>query len=453
MNNMRTVRPRVIPDVLVNPGMGFQTFQRFNGDLLNPYGVGNNWTEGHPIEYQPFRGTLQNPDYPDTSMSYFRIYWRYLEPKQGQYRWDLVDRALETSRQRGQTMVLRVAPYGETPDTDVPDWFRMIVGEDAMLPHGSWVCDPEDPRYAACFGAFIRALGARYNGHRDLEAVDTAIVGFWGEGAGSDLLSEPTRRALMDAYLDGFPDTLLISLLTDRATNGYGLLRRPVGFGWRVDCLGDVGGFSDTFCHMYDYYPQKIIECGMADAWKTGPVSLEVCWVMMHWFKEKWDVEYIVEQSLKWHISSFNAKSSPVPGGWKGIVDSWLKRMGYRLAPRKIEYSGTVTAGGRLEYASWWENLGVAPCYRPHPLAFRLTDGSRRWVVSTAHDMRLLLPGDSLVNGSVALPGNLPAGDYALQWAMLGTHDGEPAIRFAVEGRRQDGWYDLGGLKVEAADR
>jgi hypothetical protein len=42
-----TVRPRVIQDVLVNPGIGFMTFQRFNGDELNSELT---WTEGHPIE-------------------------------------------------------------------------------------------------------------------------------------------------------------------------------------------------------------------------------------------------------------------------------------------------------------------------------------------------------------------------------------------------------------------
>ena len=29
------VRPQEIDDVLVNPGIGFMTFQRFNGDELN----------------------------------------------------------------------------------------------------------------------------------------------------------------------------------------------------------------------------------------------------------------------------------------------------------------------------------------------------------------------------------------------------------------------------------
>ena len=37
------VRPTEIDDVLINPGIGFMTFQRFNGDKLNE---GKKWTEG-----------------------------------------------------------------------------------------------------------------------------------------------------------------------------------------------------------------------------------------------------------------------------------------------------------------------------------------------------------------------------------------------------------------------
>jgi hypothetical protein len=63
-----------------------------------------------------------------------------------------------------------------------------------------------------------------------------------------------------------------------------------------------MGGFSPTWCHMCDYYPQAIINFGMKDAWKKAPVTLEVCWVMQHWKDKGWDIDYIVDQSLKWQF-------------------------------------------------------------------------------------------------------------------------------------------------------
>lgn len=92
--NTITSRFKETDEVLINPGIGFMTFQRFNGDDLNE---GLRWTEGKPIEYQKFDGNLANKDHPMTSIAYFRIYWRYLEPEMGKYNWSLIDNALKTA--------------------------------------------------------------------------------------------------------------------------------------------------------------------------------------------------------------------------------------------------------------------------------------------------------------------------------------------------------------------
>ena len=72
------VRPTEIDSVLMNPGIGFMTFQRFNGDSLNE---GEKWTEGFPIDYQDFDGHLENENHPATSLAYLRIYWKFVEPE------------------------------------------------------------------------------------------------------------------------------------------------------------------------------------------------------------------------------------------------------------------------------------------------------------------------------------------------------------------------------------
>ena len=437
------VRPKEIDDVLVNPGIGFMTFQRFNGDALNE---GKKWTEGYPIVYQEFDGNLENEDHPMTSLAYFRVYWKFIEPARDEYRWDLIDKALETGADRGQTLLLRIAPYGTGADNDVPDWYRAMVGQEENLPVKKWRTDPEDPRYAEHLGDMVRDLGARYDGHPGLESVDLSIVGAWGEGAGSAELTQKTREALVDSYLEAFEKTHLVMLLTDQKTNGYGLSKRDVG--WRVDCLGDLGGFSSTWCHMYDYYPQAIINFGMKDAWKRAPVTLEVCWVMQHWKDMGWDVDYIIDQSLKWHISSFNAKSSPVPKEWWPQVNRWLKRMGYRFVLRKFTYPSAVKRGEQLTITSWWENKGVAPCYRPFRLALRLKSDRGQVILVTGADVRSWLPGDNLYDSAVVVPADTADGEYDLEIGLLGEQSDEAKVKLAISGVGPDGWYRMGSIKV-----
>ena len=421
-----TVRPTEIDDVLVNPGMGFMTFHRTDGRPINP----------------------ENTGYPETSIDYLRVYWNFFEPAPRRYRWDLIDAALKAARDKGQTLMFRIMPYGLSPGEQVPDWYRDMVGPEPkwLDPRSRVRTDPEDPRYVKYFGGMVREIGKRYDGHPDLEAVDVSIVGAWGEGAGSAALSQGTREALVDSYLDAFKRTPLLMLLTDERTNRYGISKVDVG--WRVDCLGDMGGFSPTWSHMLDYYPQAIINFGMGDAWKRAPVSFEACWVISEWQKRGWDINYISEQSLKWHISSFNGKSSPVPDTWRPAVNRWLKTMGYRFVLRKFTYPAVVPPGGELTFTTWWENKGVAPCYRRFLLALRLKGTAHVETLITGADIRQWLPGDNLYDAALFLPADMPTGEYDLQIAILDAAARHPRVKLAIAGMQPDGWYHLGKITV-----
>ena len=451
------VRPIETDEVLTNPGIGFMTFQRFNGDELNE---GSGWTEGFPIEYQKFDGNLENKDHPATSIAYFRVYWKFMEPEMDKYNWAMMDKALKTAHERQQTLLLRIAPYGTGPERDVPVWYRAMVGEgDEWLPGGKkgWRVDAEDPKYAQYFGKFITALGQRYDGHPDLEAVDLSILGFWGEGRGSAIVTQETRAALVNAYTDNFKITPLIMLLTDEKTNKYGLSQANVG--WRVDCIGDLGFWAeeqDGWTHMFRYYPQGIINFGMKDAWKKAPVSLEICGTLKSW-KEKQgydadDVDYIIDETLKWHISSFNAKSSGVPEEWWPQINRWLKKMGYRFVLRSFAYPEFIATNEKLHFKSWWDNKGVAPCYKNFLLAIRLTNETRSEVMITDADINAWLPGDNVYDNAVFVPLDMPSGEYNLQIGIVDPQSHEPKVKLAIEGVDQDGWYTIGDIKITKAE-
>ena len=63
-------------------------------------------------------------------------------------------------------------------------------------------------------------------------------------------------------------------------------------------------------------------------------------------------------------------------------------------------------------------------------------------------DVRKWLPGDAVFDGTVYVPETLKAGVYEFRVAMLDPRTEQPAIRFAIEGRQPDGWYELGTITI-----
>ena len=447
-----TVRPVEIDDVLVNPGMGFTTFQMFNGDNLPPNM--DVLTNPNIEEYQHPKENFENTGHPNTSIAYFRILWQFIEPREGEYRWDYIDNLLKIAHQREQTLMLRIAPYKGKPGTDVPSWYRAYVGDNRDFAHLKWVVDPEDPRYVQYFGNMIKALGARYDGHPDLESVDLSIVGWAGEGGGTELLSDNVMKKLLDAYIESFRKTPLTVLIHGKKATEY--IKSKATVGWRQDCLGDLDFWADEqdgWTHMYDYYPQTIINYGMQDAWKKSPVLFEVCADMMGWknrhdYNEK-DVNYIIEQSLKWHISSFNNKSGKIPEEWWPLVIRWQKKMGYRFVLRKFTYPEKLKPGRKLSFTSWWENKGVAPCYKRYPMTIRLINKHNTQILITEADIRNWLPGDNLYDDAVFVPMDMPAGEYDLQIGIIDPLTNRAKIKLAIEGKTHDGWYNLGKIIIQ----
>ena len=463
------VYPVESDELLQNPGIGFTTFQRFNGDDLN---TGIDWTEGFPIEYQEFDGDLINKDHPQTTIAYFRVNWRFLETAPGEYNWEMIDKALKTAAERGQTLMLRISPYEGDVEKDVPVWYRELTGDKKSTKDKKWEVDPENPAYVKYFGGMIAAMGQRYDGHPDLETIDISFIGHWGEGSGMHLLSDKTRLALINAYLDNFHKTQLIfqplngdapypeilvrgtniaAYWPDGTNNGVGPEMRHLG--WRIDCLGDMSFFPQWgFSHMLDVYPQDIVKSGMQDAWKKAPIAMEICGTFLNWMeKQKYDketVDYIFRQALKWHISTFNAKSSPVPKEWSPLVEEWLKKMGYRFVLRKFTYPSEVKPQGQLFITSWWENKGVAPIYRDYKFAVRLKNKKTSQVIATGANIRSWLPGDIVHEEKLYIPMDMPAGNYQIEIAIVDPVTYTPRIKLGMEGRKEDGWYSMGEIKV-----
>ena len=440
------IRPKEIGDVLVNPGMGITTFQRFNGQAPNPP---LKWSEVGPMTKLPQAAT--KPDFPDTSISYCRWYWNALEPEQGKSRWDIVDLALEEARAHGQTLAVRLMPYSN--QDPLPEWYRKSGARRANKPTDKdgeiWQPDFTDPLYLKYWGELVAEAGKRYDGNPYLDTVDISSVGYWGEGWSPYMPAFSFQKELIDIWLEAFPRTLLLMNFDEQRALSYGTEH---GAGWRLDCLGDMRTNSDNEyfpAEMLEVYPQQVVRAGIQDVWQRRPVSLETCYTVAGWKEKGYDLDYILGQALRWHVSSVNIKSAPIPAEWKSQFDDFQKKIGYRFILRRLEYPEVVSAGTMMPIHMWWLNAGVAPIYKEISLAIELRSEQNSAVIQIPVDVRKWLPGDVVYDGMVYVPESMADGRYDFRVAMVDPRTAKPAVRFAIQGRQNDGWYSMGSLTVK----
>ena len=91
----------------------------------------------------------------------------------------------------------------------------------------------------------------------------------------------------------------------------------------------------------------------------------------------------------------------------------------------------------------------TAPIYRDFSLAAELRSAKTATIIRIPVDVQKWLPGDAVFDGTLYVPENLAEGPYDFRVAMLDPRTEQPAIRFAIEGRQDDGWYAMGSLTVK----
>ncbi len=445
--------PREADEILANPDMGWETFHRTAKQDKNL------------------------PLWIPSTVHYARWGWATLEPEAGKIDHEFLDGILEETRASGQKLAFRVMCCSTSPRKPYhPGWLRDIGGKVIVTRYGD---GPEleipvldDPHVLAAHLDFIKRLGARYDGHPDIAHIDLGSVGWWGEwhmsSSPAEMPSDKAQKEIVDAYLAAFQKTPLVMLI-----GGGKMLKYAVahGTGWRADCLGDMGGFSKTWCHMRMAYPKMLPEANAVDTWKTAPVAWETCWDARKWVDEGWSLRYIFNYALALHGSVINNKSAPLPEG-KSIrpeVERFLRRLGYRLVLKELKHPKRIKPGETLMLAMKWQNTGSAPCYQPYRLAYRLTDSQglhQVFVGNVTVDQWLpgeielfteeffkepadLPPGEIVdVADSIRLPDDLSPGSYKLSIGVVSEKDTEPIVQLGIQGRSKDGWYPLSTMTI-----
>ncbi len=462
---IQRVRPKEHFDYIHNPHRGTTTFQRFQGEDTYPSWATSD-THG-PLEFPSGKTVPDNVKYiPRTTLTYCRWPWKWLEPEKGKYNWKLVDAALKTAHDRGQTAQLRFQPYTSRVDTDkeplkakrhppgwtvnLPDWYWDTGA--AWIDRGPYAKhepDSNDPLYLKHFGNFIRAFAKKYDGHPDLESIDMAYAGFWGESGGNS--TAQTAYKLTDVYLKSFKKTQLLAMLGGPGCHHSAKWSKKTGhpIGWRADCFGDLR-FKDVpevprhlcFNHTFDSYPQEIELCGVKEAWQTAPVTMETCGNVATWVLSDHDLDYIVQEGYKYHMSVFMPKNAFFPERALKKLIEFDKKIGYRFTLRQMRLPLEAKPGAKMEFKVFTDNVGCAPIYRPYKLAIRFKQGKRAKVVHFKEDIRTWMPGQNFFQENIAFPSGFTKGEVKVALGIVDEKD-NPKVWFAIEGPTDEGWHPL----------
>ena len=410
------------------PGVGWQTFFRTAQDDPTLTGL-------------PFK----------SGCAYMRWTWGDLEPEEGQYAFDMIDGWLERCREANQALAFRVMLSWPGYENTIPQWLidKGIKYTYSACPEegAHYEVDIEEPIVSELHEKLIRALGERYDGHPDLALVDIGSLGLWGEWHNycdpGLMPGDSTRKAIIDLYYEAFPNTPLTALVDDRSNVSYANSKGRSG--WRGDCWGNGDGPGVGWNHHKDSYWPMANQ--MPDGWKTGTVALEPCGTFGSYPTPP---ETVIDDAIAWHATFIQNKSRYIPATWLPDIERLVMKLGFRLVLREITFDKELKPGSDLLLFMKWENLGIAPPYRDHRLAFRLKDsnGVKKAVEITETSILGWLPCEKEVTVTYSIPADLKTGNYDLEMGIVFHSSIEHVIPIANQGKTYDGWYSLGSLKV-----
>ncbi len=456
--------------------------------LVNPHkGWYHHYPDNHINKYQIARDA-DLLEFPGMDHLYLRLAWAYLEPREGEFDWGVIDRIIEKWTAHGLGIAFRISCKETSTDRieqqfATPRWVKEAGAQGGFYrmgqptgPDGPWEPVFDDPVFLARLDRFLAAFAARYDHQPWLRYVDIGSVGDWGEGhswAGSRKeVGFAARKQHVDLHLKHFKRTRLVVsddfvyALSDPAERQA--LHRYVltnGISYRDDSIlvnGYLAGTSDRFTvrspeFFADAYRQtptvfELEHYGTVKRlgnWEGRPGSL-----VAQYGKGKRGPDYFRGALELLHATYI---------GYHGYAHEWLadnpeftremlNRCGYWLFPVAVEWPEPARPGERLPLIVTLDNRGVAPPYHPYELRAKLTGGGTNWIGVLAHAEKTWLPGAPIVlRRELDLPDHLPSGEYELALGLFDrTTTEERPVEFALKADVRDaaGYYRVAVIEL-----
>jgi len=398
---------------------------------------------------------------------YLRLAWSYLEPAEGEFRWEVIDEVIAKWLPKGFTFAFRITCKETGPDQvyATPEWVRQAGAQGSFTEPYSWEPDYGDPVFLQKLDNFHRAFAERYDGREWIEYIDIGSYGDWGEGhtASSSLRDWPADVIIRHIELHKRHykrTTLMISDDIVGSRKVYDGSRETIaeylvqnGIALRDDGVC-VKWFADRFGRSTLRSPEMFERF-----WPRLPVDLELQHYHVTLEEHTWQEGVPFVAAVEEAHATF--------AGFHGYAGDWLRdnpalavslgnRLGYWYFFKSIELPASAEPCGPLPIALVIENRGVAPAYRRYQAAVRLTHADspsvRYRFDLPGTDNRSWLPGRmNLERMELRLPDGMLPGRYRVAIALFDTRrDGNVPIRFGMTDAIVDdeGFHFLAELEV-----
>jgi len=428
-NNLVRIQFREVDTLFANPGQGWMSQQR---------------------------SPRNEPRFP-CAVVYIRFNWAEAEPEPGRYNWKLIDDVIAAWKPRGAAVAMRVMTCNAHSSGyyTSPKWlfdagckgFEYLRGGDDPTSGGKRIprLEPDyaDSIYLEKHGAFLKAMGERYDGRADVEFLDIGSYGIWGEWHTPHPAPVAVRKQIVDLYLRAFRKTPLVFMSDDAEVLNYALAQ---GTGLRRDGVGSPW-------HEQNWIGSKKyagVE-GMADAWKRAPVVFEWFGDYAYLESRNWSFDAAVNFMLSNHVTLINDNVGRVPPEAMPQLEKLARLAGARFVLRELAHEKVVHPGAALNLQMKWANVGAGRLHRPYRLRLFLLDtaGQPACTTDAKADPRDWLPGEHVLTESLPLPAALKAGDYTLAVALVDPSGRQRSFRLAMDVPENEGRYALNMLKVE----
>ena len=402
------------------------------------------------------RSPRGEPRFP-CSVVYIRFNWADVEPEEGKFNWKLIDDTIAAWKPRGAAVSMRVMTCNAHSGGyyTSPKWlfdagckgFEYLVGGDDPTSGGKRIprIEPDyaDSIYLAKHGAFLKALGARYDGHANVEFLDIGSYGVWGEWHTKHPAPVAVRKQIVDLYLGAFRKTPLVFMSDDAEVLNYALAH---GTGFRRDGVGSPW-------HEQNWIGSKkyAAVAGMADTWKRAPVVFEWFGNYDYLQSRQWSFDAAVNFMLSNHVTLINDNFGRFPPEALPQLEKLARLAGVRFVLRELAHEKTVRPDAPLTLQMKWANVGVGKLQRNYVLRLFLLDaaGQPAATADAKSTPRDWLPGEHVVSESFPLPSTLKAGDYTLALALVDPEGQQRAFRLATDLPEKEGRYEVSRVRVE----